>query len=184
MCVFLEIKTMRRENWKRILKRAYVYTPFQRDGLAGVAGLIHLERVSEPFVRSVLGKEIVLASDGYYWLQIAPFSEHWWLTVMFDEQHRIVQYYFDITGENVINEDGGSFFYDLYLDVVHVPGTGTVLLDEDELCLALEEGKVDAAACEVARTTADEIMSGLKANEKRLEEFCHGLMEMLCAAMR
>jgi len=78
----------------------------------------------------------------------------------------------DITSENNVCGNGDSYFFDLYLDVVHIPGEGSVLLDEDELDEALAEGAIDAQLHAMAHREAKRILEGLQKEEARLEEFC------------
>jgi len=165
-------KTMRREDWRRILKRAYSFDDFQSETCSGAVGLLRTDRVSEPFCRTMFGRNFTLVDDGYYWLQVAPKGEQWWLTVMFDDRLELLQYYFDITSENNVCGNGDSYFFDLYLDVVHIPGEGSVLLDEDELDEALAEGAIDAQLHAMAHREAKRILEGLQKEEARLEEFC------------
>lgn len=172
MTMSMSKKTMRREDWRRILKRAYAFADFECGELSGAVGLIRTDRVSEPFCRTMFGRNFTLVDDGYYWLQVAPRNQKWWLTVMYDDQLRLLQYYFDITDGNVVRSSGDSYFVDLYLDVVHVPGEGSVLLDADELDEALAGGVINAAQHAMAHREARRILEGLQAEEARLEAFC------------
>lgn len=177
----MEIKrrTMRRENWKRIVRRGFATQRFSEEELRGTAGLIHMIKVDPPWAATLLGQSLTLVDDGFHWLQIAPEGKHWWLTVMFDREGKILQYYFDITLKNTVLDGGDSYFDDLFLDVVLAPGIGMVLLDEEELRQALEAGVIDDCQAVLARRTAEEIMSGMKEREEKLEAFCRRQYEEL-----
>ena len=75
-------KNMRREDWRRILEREYVWRSVNLPEMTGEAGLIRIGKVSAPFKRSMFGVEYNLADDGFAWLQLAPRGENWWATVM------------------------------------------------------------------------------------------------------
>ena len=172
-------KTMRREDWRRILDREYVWHSVNLPEMTGEAGLIRMNLVSAPFVRSMFGSEYNLADTGYAWLQIAPRGENWWATVMFDRERKLVQAYFDVTRENCIRENGDSFFYDLFVDVVYIPGAGIAVLDEDELEQALEEGVICEDEYRLALGTAERLVNGLETRGEELEAFCHAQWEAL-----
>lgn len=88
------------------------------------------------------GKEYCLAADGYKWLNYILDNENWCLTAMYNNQGEIVEWYFDITKSNFIDENGNPCIDDLYLDIVLFPSGETLILDEDELLDALNNGEI------------------------------------------
>lgn len=165
-------KTMRRSEWTRVVASEYAAEAFQSAECAGAAGLLHLLKVRQPLTVCMAHRPVTLADDGYWWMQIAPENQHWWLTVMFDDCDRIVQYYFDMTLRNFIRPHGDSYFDDLFLDIVLLPGSGKFLLDEDEWTQALKEGVIDEEQHAMAWRTAEHIWKNLDENAQRLEAFC------------
>lgn len=143
------------------------------DDFAGDIGLIHMKSVDVPKIVTYGTTEVVIVDTGYYWLQFAPKGEHFWLSVVYDGKGEITQYYFDITYENHINENGDSFFYDLFLDVVLLPDGQIFLLDEDELEEALKGHIIDQPTYNMAIATAKEIMEKIEWNEFILRDFCN-----------
>ena len=91
---------------------------------------------------------------------------------MFDENDNIIQYYYDITFGNYIENDGTSWFFDLYLDVVMQPDGRILLLDEDELLEAFKNNIVNRHQYDLAHHTANSLINEIKGQEKRLSEFC------------
>jgi len=168
-------KTIAREDWRRILRRKSVFGAVACGDFYAQAGLMRIDAVSAPFCRPFAGKMRTLADAGYYWLQVAPEKAHWWLTVMFDPQGKIVQGYFDITKENHLLPDGQAWFEDLFLDVVFVPGEGAVVLDEDELAQALAQGVIDEALAGIAGDALAELLDGLSERETELIDFLYAL---------
>lgn len=176
-------RTMCRGNWRRLVEREDAAGRFDGEEISGAAGLIHMVRVEAPWSTSVLNRQLTLIDDGYWWLQIAPEGCNWWLTVMLDADEEIIQYYFDITRQNVVLQGGDSYFDDLFLDVVFVPGTGKILLDGDELDQALKEGVIDAELHGLAHRTAGTILEGIGENEERLAAFCMEQFQRLKAEL-
>lgn len=170
----LKIKTMDRNSWRRVNEKRYIHSSFSTEEYKGEAGLIIIERASHPLYVTMDKTSLKIADTGFKWLQIAPENQNWWLTAMFNEADEIIQYYFDITRENVINPDGSSYFYDMYLDVVLLPDGRTFLLDEDELDDAILNFFIDEMMYRKAMQTARNIMDTLKDSEmrQRLKEFC------------
>jgi predicted RNA-binding protein associated with RNAse of E/G family len=157
----IKIKDMERDNWLHWTRCADAYTLVNEPGFTGMAALKQLLAVEKPLVVQYETEQVKVSDNGFYWLQMAPTGGHWWLTVMYDPQGRPVQAYFDVTGENHILPDGGSWFTDLFLDVVVMPDGRAILLDRDELDQALAEGVVTLAQYEAASTQARALLMGV-----------------------
>lgn len=166
----LEIKTIKRDNWSRVLSRSFRYAEKTYGDFRCAAGLLTINEVTSSLKKVMFGKELVLADKGYHWLQIAPEGESWWLTVMIDSNSNIVQYYYDITNRNILDGEN-SRFYDLYLDVVVLPDGNATILDEDELNTALKDGIITKAQYEAATATAEQLLAEVPLNLDELEEF-------------
>lgn len=166
----LEIKTITRSNWSRVLSSSFRFAEKTYGDFCCVVGLLAVDEVTAPLKKTMLGKELVLADKGYHWLQIAPDGESWWLTVMMDSDDNIVQYYYDITDRNILDGEN-SRFYDLYLDVVVLPDGKATILDEDELDTALQNGIITKAQYESAVTTAKQLLTEVPPNVDELDEF-------------
>lgn len=162
---------MSRDNWARVLEREYTHAPFSRDGISGEVALLHFKKVAKPLDVTLAGKTIRILDDGYYWVQVAPKNENWWITAAFDEKKHPAQYYIDVTLENII--DGGeSYFRDLFLDVVFAPDGIPYLLDEDELDEALENGVITKEQYKFSHSVADRLMAAFPAKIDELDQFC------------
>lgn len=182
MSIQIKQKTLRRAEWARIRHSAFAWADFQRGPLRGVAGLLRLSHVRQPLVVASCGMQTVIADSGFDWLQIAPQGENWWLTVMFDANGAIRQYYFDITRRNHL-AGADSFFEDLLLDVVAAPDGRVELLDEDELDAALAAGVITAAEAAAARATAGRLLAEIPSAIGQLEAFCHQLRRKLSPSL-
>ena len=165
----MEIKCrgMARAEWRCILQRKSVFTAVDTPEFRGHAGLMRILRVSEPFVRRV-----VLADAGYSWLQLAPEGKHWWLTVMYDPDGALVQYYFDVTRRNFIAASGEPMFEDLYLDIVMQPDGELRLLDVDELDAALASGELTPETHALALREAEALCEALRGREGEWRSLC------------
>ncbi len=173
------IKTLSRSEWPRVVKRKYAWMEVCDEHFCGQASLILIEEVTAPLEKAYNGMSVKIVDQGYCWLQLAPKDKTYWLTVMLDESGRIVSYYFDITDYNELHESGDSYFVDLFLDVVLLPGGRLYLLDEDELEEALQQGDINQQQFYKACETARMLLCGLENREKELENYCLQMVETL-----
>ena len=176
----MKIKTRRmaRDNWSRVIEREYTHAPFACGGLRGELGLLRFKGVTDPLKVMVGDKLTQVIGDGYYWLQIAPEGENWWLTAMFDPELRPLEYYIDVTLENVI-DGADSHYRDLFLDVIVSPSGNACLADEDELDAALAEGVITKAQHLLSHTVADRLMAAFPSRINELERFCRESLRQL-----
>lgn len=182
MALQIKRKTLRRAEWARIRDSAFAWADFRREGLRVTAGLLRMRRVREPLTVATCGAQTVIADDGFDWLQIAPEGQRWWLTVMFDAEGAIRQYYFDITRRNIL-AGADTCFEDLFLDVVAAPDGRVELLDEDELDAALAAGVITPAEAAIARDTADHLLADVPPVIARLADFCHRTRRALATTL-
>ena len=71
----------------------------------------------------------------------------------------LFQQYIDITLRNDVTENGDAAFYDLLLDVVVLQDGTPRVLDTDELEESLSGGSITREEYDLARQTADEVVS-------------------------
>ena len=175
----LSIKTLSRADWPRVIKRKYAQMSISGDGFSGQASLILMEEITAPLVKCYDNLPLTIVDRGYYWLQLAPRDKTYWLTVMMDAAGNIISYYFDITDRNVLCDDGDSYFYDLYLDVVLLPDGSLYLLDEDELLEALQGGVISRRQFDMAHKTARMLLDSLPDRIRELQAYCLMMLERL-----
>lgn len=178
MSIKIERKYLDRRGWRRVTDSEFVWMELNTPELSGAAGLIHIKKVTEPLTVIELDRPVVIAGDGFHWLEIAPRGEHWWLTVMYGPDGQPLQYYFDITRNNVIRGSGSSF-EDLMLDVVLLPDGACGLMDRDELDTALAVGNITQEEHRTACDAADMLMRTLPGRAGELRDFCARTREAL-----
>lgn len=168
-------KEMKRSTWKRIIKRQYIAENAVFDGMDGVAGLLFIEKVANP----LSANGVLIADEGFKWLQFAPKGKNFWITAMFDQNDGFVQIYFDITSENFFQEQDNPSFDDLFIDLVLTTEGELQLLDEDELEQALCDKVVTPEQYNLAKTSANQLFEYVKENKERLVKFCFDKMTEL-----
>lgn len=142
-------------NW---LDKYTVQVKHVDDRLSGYLSVVKIEKVKEKRIVRLADKEICLAADGYTRLLYLPDNQNWSMTKIVDGDGEVVEWYFDITKSNSIDEKGRPYMDDLYLDVVLLPNSEITILDEDELKAAFEQGEISKFEFDLAYSTCNKII--------------------------
>jgi len=151
-----------RANWRRILRRSYSCLALDGDDYRGLVTFYRIHELREPLWKEYNGRRLCLANKGYLWMQHFPKGEHFVVTTMFDDKGRVVQWYIDICKNQGMTDQKVPWFDDLYLDIVVLPTGEVYLLDEDELEEAVKNGEVSKRDAEMARRTAERLLSMIR----------------------
>ena len=119
-----------------------------------------LIKLKEPFVISS-GK--TLMDDGYYIIEVVPHDENYGMRVYLDDKKNILQFYFDISLGNGVDEETKNPYYDdLFTDVTFTDGKVAVL-DEDELLDALNSGRISKDDFDLANRATEKLLAEIEA---------------------
>lgn len=165
-------KYLDRRDWKRLLKSRLWMTEGYEERFSGYAALIEVQHVRAPLDCAMETGTIRIVDDGYTWFQWMPLDMNWAASAMLNDRAEIVEWYFDITAQNGL-EDGRAYYDDLLLDVVVLPDGTMVLLDEDELLEAQRGGLVTREQAEMAYSVARDIMENVAADVDALAKWTH-----------
>ncbi|TCP26618.1 hypothetical protein EV207_11949 [Scopulibacillus darangshiensis] len=127
-----------RPGWGRILDKTIVLQHDKGDTYVHLS----LVKVRDPLFVTYGETKLKIVDHNFTWLEFFPKNEGFVITAMFDDNHQLIQCYFDIIHQIGIGENGIPWFDDLYLAVVLLPNHKIILLDEDELDDALEAGVI------------------------------------------
>jgi len=144
--------------------------------LRGYSALIEFTAGNRALLAEYGDESYCLAADGYRWLMVLPLDEHWCITAMYDARGKIVEWYFDITRQNYVDEDGLPCFDDLYLDLVLMPNGRMAMLDEDELLEGLSSGAVTKEDYGFAYRVCGEIKKSKWVDPAFVGPFCDTLL--------
>lgn len=172
-----DIRGMKRREFSRIARSELAFCHMETEGFAGWAGLLDISDVSEVWKVRGRNGEVIIADRGYTWLQLSPDTGGWWLTVMYDPDGRLKQYYFDITLDNFVDSDGVPGFSDLYLDIVLNPDGTWVMLDRDELDAALDSGEISREVHDLAVERAEHVLEMIDGRETYWRTLCANVTE-------
>jgi len=122
--------------------------------------------------------KICIADDGYVELCYLPDGENWQMYALYDGDGRIVEWYYDITRENGVDEDGSPYAEDLYLDAALSPDGKITILDSDELQTALDVGHISQDGFDLARCAMDRLIKDKIIGLKYAERLCEKLLPL------
>lgn len=114
--------------------------------------------IKEPFI---VENGLCLINNGYYIIEVLPKEANYTMRVYFNEEKERLEYYFDISSHNGLDEESRIPYYDdLYTDIT-ITGDKIEVLDEDELMKALEEHKISRDEYNLANKTKDELLQSI-----------------------
>ena len=145
----------------------------------GIVSLTVLDELERPFFAGPPACQKRVVDSGFFWIQLAPERERWWLTAMFDENRRLVQFYFDITFGNILRPGGASLCPDAFVDVILEPDGEPRIVDLDELGAACRSGDITPARYARAAADAAETASRFRGRAGELEVLSRGWLEDL-----
>ena len=122
------------------------------------------------------GKEMLLAAPRYKWLMYLPMGERWCITAFYNPANELLEWYFDITRSNFIDEHGMPCIDDVFLDLVILPDGQAVTVDADELQEALDKGEISKEDFDNAYVVHDQIKDSKWSNVDFLNEISKKLM--------
>ena len=111
-----------------------------------------------------------IMNNNYKWLEFYDYSSKVKLTAIYDENNRIIEWYFDIA-RKIGKDNGLPYEDDLYLDVVVTSNGDVILLDEDELKEAYDRREMTIEEYKNAYKEAEQLMNKLKNNKDKLKEY-------------
>ena len=118
-----------------------------------------LLNVTEPLIVSS-GKKLM--DNGYYIVEVLPHDENYGMRVYLDENKNVLQFYFDISLGNGVDEETKIPYYDdLFTDVTVTDGVVDVL-DEDELLDALNNKRISEEDFNLANKATEKLLNEIK----------------------
>ncbi len=155
---FMIRKFVDRSNWIRVTKFKDKTLKIKDKNFDGYIYGIYVEQANKKFEVSYGDENFLILDDGYTWIQIIPTSKHYTVTIMYNNEKEIVQWYIDITNMNGIDSDERIFYDDLYLDVVITKNRNVILINEDKINSALNNFVITSEQYKNAYREARDIM--------------------------
>ena len=119
----------------------YTQKKIDEDYFCGYVCNIKIKNVSAPLIVYNGISDVCIKDEGYEWFEVYPDGANYAITIMFDNHHNLIEWYFDMTKEIGI-QNGIPYEDDLYLDMIILPDGREIILDEDELHSAFCQKKI------------------------------------------
>lgn len=123
------------------VKGEYSQKRIDEEFFKGYVALVKIKDVQNPLVVNDGEKDVCIKDNDYKWIEVYPDNEHYAVTIMFDNNDNLIQWYFDIAKEIGI-ENNIPYEDDLYVDIVITPNGRKEILDEEELMDALNKNEI------------------------------------------
>lgn len=141
------------------------------DIFSGYISLIKVEKVKQKLTVDYELSDKVLLDDGYKCLIFLPDNENWCVSAVYNALNEIIEWYFDITKLNSIDEQENPFFDDLYLDITVSPDFKIAILDEEELEEAFGLKEITKSDYDMAHYTCYKVIKEIIINKDFLITF-------------
>lgn len=119
-----------------------------------------------------------IMDNDYKWLEFYDYNSKVKLTAIYNENNKIIEWYFDIARE-IGKENGIPFEDDLYLDVVVTPTGEIILLDENELKEALNRMEITKEEYKNTYKEANQLIDKLSNKKDELQEFTDKYLNLM-----
>lgn len=173
----MNVKTMRRDEWSRVLEKKVIIKEFTYGDFKGKISLLKILKVSEPLWVGYGMKQVKIADENHSWVQIALENGYFWITAMFDENDKPFEVYIDMTDGNHTQVEN-PYFEDMYLDYV-ISEDMLLELDQDELEEAFRDGKISQHQYARTLSEGEKLYAYLKENKDELRGFIQAWFQEL-----
>ena len=131
------------------MKRRYAYNENDNYTLLeinetffkGYACFLKLQNIEKPLIVFNGQENVCIRDNNFEWIEVYPTDGKYAITIMYDDKGNLIEWYFDIS-KNIGLENGIPYEDDLYLDLIITPKGEKIVVDEDELLSAKENGDI------------------------------------------
>lgn len=134
------------------VKGEYSQKRVDEEFFKGYVAFVKIKDVQNPLIVNDGEKDVCIKDNDYKWIEVYPDNEHYAVTIMFDNNDNLIEWYFDIAKEIGI-ENNIPYEDDLYVDIVITPNGRKEILDEEELMDALNNNEITQKDVELVYET-------------------------------
>jgi predicted RNA-binding protein associated with RNAse of E/G family len=149
-------------EWPSATAKRFAVTALAEPGLTGYVALLAFDAIDPPGRLAYGDQQLLIADNGYCWLQYYPRDAHHTLTATFDESDRFVYWYIDIVKAHGLGDDGIPWYDDLYLDIIILADGAIHVLDADELDEALATQRITPGDWQLAWDETNRLLAALE----------------------
>lgn len=155
----------------------FIQKRIDEDYFKGYVCYIKIKGVKQPLIVNNGISDVCIKDENYEWFEVYPDDSKYAITIMFDSNGNLIEWYFDIA-KNVGIENGVPFEDDLYLDMIILPSGEKLVLDENELLAAFNNGEITQDDVNIAYKTLNELENKYVNNLDALIRFTNCLCDI------
>lgn len=147
--------------------------------IEGIVNYIQFDSSVDPsYVNNKIFSNLCIKNNSYFWFELFPKKDNYVMTIMFDDKHKVIQWYIDISKEVCIDTNV-PFQKDLYLDIVITPDGKKYILDIDELNYAFSNDDITIEEYNFAFKTLKRVEKMYADDFKKLKELTKKIYDIL-----
>lgn len=146
------------------------------DYFKGYVSYIKIKDVIKPLIVNDGKTQICIKDENYEWIEVYPDNGKYAITIMFDDNNNLIEWYFDISKEIGV-ENGIPYEEDLYLDMIITPNGEKIVIDENELLEARDNGEITQEDVDSAYQTLNYLENKYVNNLDELVKFTNYLCD-------
>ena len=158
----------------------YSQRRFDEKFFKGYICNIKLQNITNPLIVNNGKERVCIKDNNYEWFEVYPDKSNYAITIMFDDNKNLIEWYFDIAKQVGI-ENNVPFEDDLYLDMCVLPSGERIVLDEDELINALNKGEIQQSDVDLAYSTIKMLEEKFVENFDKLVDFTNKISELFAS---
>lgn len=135
--------------------------------------LNYFKKVDTPYL---INEKLNIQDTGYKWLEFYDYNSKVKLTAIYDENNKIIEWYFDIA-RKIGKENNIPYEDDMYLDVVLRENGTILLLDEEELEDACKRLEITKEELNETHKIANELIKKIDGKVDKVKEFTNKYLE-------
>ena len=168
----MRINYANRKNDGNLIEYDYLIKDSQNEAFKGKITLIKIDKVKNvASVKRPNGNIDILEDNNYKIMTFFPEKENYSMTVFYDNNYNLLQWYFDIAENNGDFENDIPYNKDMYLDIVVLSNGTNYVLDEDEIKQALENKKINRDQYDDAYRTLYKLQKMIDENFELIKSF-------------
>lgn len=143
--------------------------------LKGYVVYLKHQNVEKPLIVNNGKNNICIKDNNYEWIEVYPTNDKYAITIMYDDNGNLIEWYFDIAKKIGI-ENGIPYEDDLYLDMVITSDGEKIILDEEELLDARKNGIITQEDVDTAYRVLKELENKYVINNDELKKLTNYLL--------
>ena len=145
-----------KRRYANIVGADYTQKRIDEEYFKGYVCNLKFKDISNPLIIKNEVREFCIKDNDYEWFEVYPDNANYAITIMFDDNQNLIEWYFDIAKEVGI-ENNIPYEDDLYLDMIIMPNGQKLVLDEEELIDALNKGEILQSDVDLAYQTLKQL---------------------------